>query len=103
MNATQAYGGGEVCLHEFLTLALHGNEWFASCSGLFIAGKKMAVPYEQGIGLAKFGRCGEEKVSCHCQQSNYDTVQYLQYKLHMIYSSYGISFVYEVNIVITRF
>jgi len=37
----QTYGGMEVYvyLHEFLTLELDGNEWFASCSGLFIPWK----------------------------------------------------------------
>lgn len=86
MNAMQAYGGVEVYFQEFLTLALYGNEWFASCSGLFIprGGKKRSrcqMNRKLDWPLIRFGHRGEE-VSCHYQQSNHDTAQYLQYKLH---------------------
>jgi hypothetical protein len=36
MKAIQAYGGGEIYIHEFLTFELDGYEWPASRSGLFI-------------------------------------------------------------------
>jgi hypothetical protein len=38
-HAMKMYIGMEVKLHIFLTLALDGNEWPASCSGHFILGR----------------------------------------------------------------
>jgi hypothetical protein len=36
----QAYGAVDVQIHIFLTLALVGDEWSASCSGRFIPGQR---------------------------------------------------------------
>jgi hypothetical protein len=46
----KAYGGMDVQIHVFLTLALAGGEWSASWPGHFTLGEKAPVPAGQEVG-----------------------------------------------------
>jgi hypothetical protein len=43
-NVAKAYGGVKEYLHVFLTSALDGDEWSASCPDRFTPGKEPPVP-----------------------------------------------------------
>jgi hypothetical protein len=59
------YGGVEVRLHAFLTLALVGGEWSASHPGRFIPWKEPRYTLDRRLGgpQSRSGRGGKEKNS----------------------------------------
>jgi hypothetical protein len=56
----KAYGGVDVQIHIFLTSALAGGEWLASCPGRFTPG----YPLDRKLGepQSRSGRREEEKI-----------------------------------------
>jgi hypothetical protein len=62
------WGSGGIA-PPFLTTALDGNEWLASCPGRFIPGQRFPVPIVQETGwtLEPLWRRGK---SCPCRESN---------------------------------
>jgi hypothetical protein len=61
--ATMVYGGMEVSLHQFLTLALDGGEWSASCLRCFTSGEQAVCMHWIGgwVGPRADLDPGEEK------------------------------------------
>jgi hypothetical protein len=61
----KAYGGVDVYIHVYLTLALAGGEWLASRPGRFIPGKRApwySLDTRLGRPQNRSGRRGEEKI-----------------------------------------
>jgi hypothetical protein len=61
----KAYGGVDVLIHIFFTLALPGGEWLASRPGRFIPEEKEPqYPFDRRLGepQSQSGGCGEEKI-----------------------------------------
>jgi hypothetical protein len=61
----KAYGGVDVWIHIFLTLALAGGEWSASRPGpLYPRGNRPRYPLDRRLGgpQSLAGQCGEEKI-----------------------------------------
>jgi hypothetical protein len=50
--AMKTYGGVDVYIHVFLTLAQVGDEWSASCLCRFTSGKEPSVPIKLEAGWA---------------------------------------------------
>jgi hypothetical protein len=72
-DVIKVYGGVEVLLHAFLTSALDGSEWSASCLGHFIpSGKGLGTHWiEDWVGLrAGTDAVEKRKDPCTCQESN---------------------------------
>jgi len=67
----KTYGGVEIWLHTFLTLALDGGEWSASCPGCFLA-KSPQYPLDRRLGEAhsQSGCGGKENKSLHTPTRN---------------------------------
>lgn len=61
--AVKMYREMKVLLHAFLTLAVVGGEWLASCPGLSTPKEGPQCPFCRGLdGFQSWsGRCGEEK------------------------------------------
>jgi len=57
--AIKAYGGVEVQVRSFVTSALEGGEWLASCSNCFTAGESAAVTVCNRRLGRKHRRCGK--------------------------------------------
>jgi len=58
VHAIKAYGGVEVQLRSFLTSALEGGEWLASCPNCFTAGESAAVTVRKRRLGRNHRRCG---------------------------------------------
>jgi hypothetical protein len=67
-HTLKMYGKVEVQLHMFLTLALDGGEWSASCPCFFIPGKESWYPTDRRLGGPQrwFGHDGKEEKSLPC-------------------------------------
>jgi hypothetical protein len=65
-----------VKLHAFLTLALDGHEWSASCPGHFISGEGAHGIYWRKVGVnhSQSGCHEVEKNVCPCQGLNSDSL-----------------------------
>jgi hypothetical protein len=73
-HATQTYGGMDVSLHKFLTLALDKGEWSALCNCFTPWGKSPWYPLHRRLGgpQSQSGHSGRKKKSLHyyCWKSN---------------------------------
>jgi hypothetical protein len=61
----KVYGGVDVYIHTFLTLALAGGEWSASCPGRFTPWERAPhYPLDRRLGgpQSRSGGRGEEKI-----------------------------------------
>jgi hypothetical protein len=63
----KTYGEMEVQIHEFLTLALDGGEWLASCPCHFTPRERTPINRKLGGLLSWFGHGGKEKNSLPMQ------------------------------------
>lgn len=90
VSAMKACVTVEIQVHLFLTSALYGGEWLASCPGQFTPlGKDPPVHIQQGdwLGLrAGLAGCEERRLFCLWWESNHDPSVYVNNNNNIMYN-----------------